>query len=170
MQQPFGSMSMALSTYAGQNKGAGKPRRIREGFRDSLLAMLALAGVMTLIMQLFGENLVGFFIHEQDVIALGGMALKITSLFYLFLGIIYVSRGMLNGIGDAVFSIINWIVEIVGRVGLPLILLQVTSAGVFTIWFTAGITWLLSGIACLMRYMSWRRKTETQKPAGYLES
>ena len=71
VQQPFGSMSMALSTYTGQNKGAGKPERIREGFRDSLLAMLALAGAMTLIMQLFGENLVGLFVHEQDVIALG---------------------------------------------------------------------------------------------------
>jgi putative MATE family efflux protein len=170
VQQPFGSMSMALSTYTGQNKGAGKPERIREGFRDSLLAMLALAGAMTLIMQLFGENLVGLFVHEQDVIALGGKALKITSLFYLFLGIIYVSRGVLNGVGDAVFSIINGIVEIAGRVGLPLLLLKMTSAGVLTIWLTAGVTWVLAGTACLLRYMSWRRKTEIQKPASHSES
>ena len=132
--------------------------------------MLALAGAMTLIMQLFGENLVGLFVHEQDVIALGGKALKITSLFYLFLGIIYVSRGVLNGVGDAVFSIINGIVEIAGRVGLPLLLLKMTSAGVLTIWLTAGVTWVLAGTACLLRYMSWRRKTEIQKPASYSES
>ena len=158
VQQPFGSMSMALSTYAGQNMGAGNTKRIRIGFRDSLLAMAALAGGMTLIMQLFGESLVSLFVSEADVISLGGQALKITSLFYIFLGIIYVSRGVLNGIGDAFFSFINGIVEIAGRVGLPLLLLQWTSAGVWSIWITAGLTWLLAGVSCLLRYFSWRKK------------
>ena len=158
VQQPFGSMSMALSTYSGQNMGAGKTQRIREGFRDSLLAMIAVAGVMTLIMQLYGESLVSLFVQEEDVIALGGQALKITSIFYVFLGIIYVSRGVLNGIGDAVFSFINGIVEIAGRVGLPLLLLSVTSAGVWSIWITAGVTWLLAGVSCVLRYISWRKK------------
>ena len=159
VQQPFGSMSMALSTYSGQNMGAGKTKRIREGFRDSLLAMIAVAGVMTLIMQLSGESLVGLFVQEKDVIALGGKALKITSFFYVFLGIIYVSRGVLNGVGDAVFSFINGIVEIAGRVGLPLLLLSLTSAGVWSIWITAGVTWLLAGLSCILRYISWRKKT-----------
>ena len=163
VQQPFGSMSMALSTYAGQNMGAGKKDRIRLGFRDSLLAMIALAGVMLLIMQLFGENLIGLFVKETDVIALGGRALKITSLFYVFLGVIYVSRGVLNGVGDAMFSFINGIVEIAGRVGLPLLLLSVTSAGVWSIWITAGVTWMLAGVSCVLRYISWRKKSGAAK-------
>ena len=158
VQQPFGSMSMALSTYAGQNIGAGKKDRIRTGYRDSLLAMLAVAGGMTLIMQLAGGTLVGLFVHEQDVIALGSRALGITSIFYVFLGVIYVSRGVLNGVGDAFFSFINGIVEIVGRIGLPLLLLHLTAAGVWSIWITAGVTWLLAGISCVLRYFSWRRK------------
>ena len=159
VQQPFGSMSMALSTYAGQNMGAGRTKRIRLGFRDSLLAMVALASVMTLIMQLSGENLIGLFVQEKDVIALGGQALKITSLFYVFLGIIYVSRGVLNGVGDAMFSFINGIVEIAGRIGLPLLLLGFTAAGVWSIWITAGVTWMLAGLSCILRYASWRKKT-----------
>ena len=165
VQQPFGSMSMALSTYAGQSMGAGKTKRIREGFRDSLVAMIALAGIMTLIMQLWGGNLVSLFVQEKEVIDLGGRALKITSLFYVFLGIIYVSRGVLNGVGDAVFSFINGIVEIAGRIGLPLLLLSVTAAGVWSIWITAGVTWLLAGISCIMRYVSWRKKADKLRPA-----
>ena len=98
------------------------------------------------------------FVHEQDVISLGGRALKITSIFYVFLGIIYVSRGVLNGVGDAVFSFINGIVEIAGRIGLPLLLINFTSAGVMSIWLTAGITWMLAGISCFARYISWRKK------------
>ena len=159
VQQPFGSMSMALSTYAGQNMGAGKIRRIRTGFRDSLLAMIAVAGVMTLTMQLFGGSLVSLFVHEQDVIDLGSRALKITSIFYVFLGVIYVSRGVLNGVGDAFFSFLNGIVEIAGRVGLPLLLLHLTSVGVWSIWITAGVTWMLAGLTCILRYISWRKKT-----------
>ena len=161
VQQPFGSMSMALSTYTGQNMGAGEMKRIRTGFRDSLLSMLALAGIMTLAMQFFGGSLVRLFVHEPDVIELGGKALRITSLFYIFLGIIYVSRGVLNGVGDAFFSFLNGVVEIIGRVGLPLLLLRITSAGVWSIWITAGVTWVLAGISCILRYISWRKKTGT---------
>ena len=66
--------------------------------------------------------------------------------------------------GDAVFSFINGIVEILGRVGLPLLLLSVTAAGVWSIWITAGVTWLLAGISCIIRYVSWRKKTEITTP------
>ena len=165
VQQPFGSMSMALSTYVGQNMGAGQVGRIRQGFRDSLLAMIAVAGVMTLMLQVFGESLVGFFVKEEDVIGLGGRALKITSVFYLFLGVIYVTRGVLNGVGDTFFSFINGIVEIVGRVGLPLLLLRLTDLGVWSIWVTAGVTWLLAGVSCILRYVSWRRNREKPRLA-----
>ena len=158
VQMPFGSMSMALSTYTSQNMGAGKTGRIRAGFRDSLLAMAALAGLMLLVMQLAGGSLVSLFVKETDVISLGGRALKITSLFYVFLGIIYVCRGVLNGVGDAVFSFINGIVEIAGRVGLPLLLLTFTAAGVWSIWITAGVTWMLAGISCVLRYLHWKKK------------
>ena len=161
VQQPFGSMSMALSTYVGHNMGAGNIPRIRIGFRDSLLAMIAVAGAMTLIMQLYGESLVGLFVHEQEVISMGGRALRITSIFYVFLGVIYVSRGVLNGVGDAVFSFINGAVEIVCRVGLPLLLLRLTTAGVWSVWITAGVTWLLAGLSCILRYFSWRKKRES---------
>lgn len=165
VQQPFGSMGMALSTYAGQNKGAGKTDRIQRGLKDGLLAMVAVACLMTLIMQLFGESLVGMFVHEQDVIALGGQALRITSLFYAFLGVIYVTRGVLNGVGDAFFSFVNGAVEIVGRVGLPFLLLHFTAAGVWSIWITAGVTWLLAGASCVLRYLSWKRKQGGAFPA-----
>jgi Na+-driven multidrug efflux pump len=166
VQQPYGSMGMALATYVGHNMGAGKIERIRIGFRDSLLAMIAAAGVMTLIMQFFGESLVSLFVHEQDVILMGSKALRITSVFYVFLGVIYITRGVLNGVGDAIFSFINGAVEIVCRVGLPLLLLRLTSAGVWSIWITAGVTWLIAGFFCVLRYISWRKKQERQTQAG----
>ena len=89
------------------------------------------------------------------VIAMGGKALRITSCFYLFLGLIYVTRGTLNGVGDAFFSFVNGIVEMLGRICLPIILLGYTNIGVWVIWLTAGLTWMLAGVSCVLRYRSW---------------
>ncbi len=158
VQQPFGSLSMALSTYSSQNYGANRKDRIRVGFRDSMMATAVLAGIMFLVMRVWGNNLVGLFVNETEVISLGSRALKITSLFYLFLGTIYATRGVLNGIGDALFAFINGIVEIAGRIGLPVLLSAIPGVGVWAIWYTAGITWMLAGLSCVFRYFSWRRK------------
>lgn len=160
VQQPYGSMSMALSNYAGQNWGAGKAARIREGLRKGFAAVGAFSVLMFVIMQLFGNNLIGMFVKnsDADVIAMGGRALRITSFFYLFLGLIYVTRGTLNGVGDAFFSFVNGVVEMAGRIFLPIIILGYTNIGVWCIWLTAGLTWMLAGISCLMRYRSWLRK------------
>ena len=158
VQQPFGSLSMALSTYSSQNYGASRKDRIRVGFRDSMMATAVLAGVMFLVMRIWRSSLVGLFVNETEVISLGSRALRITSLFYLFLGTIYATRGVLNGIGDALFAFINGIVEIAGRIGLPVLLSAIPGVGVWAIWYTAGITWMLAGLSCVFRYFSWRRK------------
>ena len=158
VQQPFGSLSMALSTFSSQNYGAKRLERIRHGFREDLLATAVLAAAMLLVMRLWGGSLVGLFVNEPEVIELGSRALKVTSFFYLFLGIIYASRGVLNGIGDALFAFINGIVEIAGRIGLPMLLMLIPGIGVMAVWYTAGVTWLLAGLSCVLRYFSWRRK------------
>ncbi len=168
IQQPFGSLGMALSTYAGQNKGAGKLRRIQKGLNDSMLVILVMSCIMTLFMQFNGEVLVGLFVHEADVIELGGQALRITSMFYLFLGTIYATRGVLNGVGDALFSFVNGVVEILGRIGLPFLLVHLSSAGIWSIWITSGVTWMLAGTSCILRYLVWRKKQENMKTASAL--
>ncbi len=153
VQQPYGSLGMALSTHAGQNLGAQKYKRIREGYRKGML----LAGIFSLIMlplvQLFGENLMSLFVKEQEIIVMGAKALKITSIFYFALGTIYVCRGVLNGIGDAGFALINGVVEVIGRIAFPVLLTLFPVIGVWGIWLSAGLTWLLSGVFALIRYL-----------------
>ena len=74
---------------------------------------------------------------------------------------------MLNGVGDALFAFINGIVEVAGRIGLPLLLVLIPGTGVWAVWYTAGITWMLAGVSCLWRYFTWRRKNEgSREKAG----
>ncbi len=159
VHMPFGSMGQALSTYAGQNYGAGKAERIHEGFKQSMAAVSAFAVLLFIGMQIFGYLTVSAFVKDPEVIRLGGRGLKLTSWFYLFLALIYVTRGIQNGVGDAMFAFINGIIEVACRIGLPYLMLSLfPAAGVLLIWWAAGITWMISSAFCLMRYLSWKRR------------
>lgn len=158
IQQPFNSLSMAMSTYTGQNIGAGKLQRVQQGYRRAWLIMLVFTLPVIPLVQVGGEVIMHLFVNEQEVIALGARALKLTSWFYLFLGSIYVSRGLLNGAGDAVFSLINGITEMLGRICFAKPLTLVPAIGVWGVWLATGMTWLLVGVVSLLRYFQGKWK------------
>ena len=70
------------------------------------------------------------------------------------------TRGTLNGVGDALFSFINGVIEMACRILLPIALMRAAGVGVRVIWWTAGLTWAISALACLLRYLSWSRKAK----------
>lgn len=158
VHQPYGSLNAALATYAGQNYGAGRMDRVRLGLKHSF----ALSGAFTLlifaVMQLFGDAIVSMFVSDPEVIRLGSEGLKLTSWFYASLALIYMTRGVLNGVGDALFSLINGGVEVVCRVTMPPLLMLIPAMGVESIWWVTGLTWLVSAVFCLLRYDRWKRK------------
>jgi len=158
LHQPYGTLSAALSTYCGQNLGANEMDRIRWGFRKSLVMMGIFSVVMLPIMQFGSEWIVRLFVDEPQVIYYGAKALRITSWFYLFLGIINMARGILNGVGDALFALINGGVEVVIRIILPVVMTGISIIGVWGIWWSTGLSWLISAAFCVWRYASWKKK------------
>lgn len=157
IHQPYQTLSAALSTFTGQNYGAKKNQRIIIGYRKSLLLMVIFSLIMLPIMQFFGAWITGLFVKDADVIAMGARALQISSYFYVFLGLIYVVRGVLNGVGDAFFALLNGIVEVIGRFVFPIALVQIPLLGVWGIWWAVGAVWFLSGFTAWLRYL-WVKK------------
>ena len=160
VQQPFGSLGTAVSTFAGQNAGAKKLDRVKSGCVKSVMLVAAFSLLMVAVMFAFGENIIRFFTPNAEAIKIGARGLRITSLFYFTLGLIYVFRGMLNGVGDAAFALINGIIEVVGRIGFATILMAIPGVGLWGCWYTNGLTWAITGIGCVIRYMKgrWRKK------------
>lgn len=158
LHQPYGTLSAALSTYCGQNLGAGEMERIRQGFRKSLVIMGIFSLVMLPFMQFCSTGIVSIFVDDPEVIYYGARALEITSWFYLFLGIINMARGILNGVGDALFALINGGVEVVIRIFLPVAMTGIAFIGVWGIWWATGLSWLISALFCVWRYASWKKK------------
>lgn len=158
IHQPYGTLGTALSTYTGQNYGAKKHDRIIEGYKKSMIMMAIFTVLMIPLIQIFGSPINRLFVKEAEVIEMGAKALRITSWFYIFLGVIYVVRGVLNGIGDATFALINGVTEVVGRFVVPVILVAIPLIGVWGIWWSVGIVWFLSGLTAWLRYLYMKKK------------
>ena len=158
LHQPYQTLSAALSTYSGQNLGANNFERIKLGFKKSMIMMGIFSVAMLPAMQLGGEWIVKLFVDDAEVIRYGAQAMKITSWFYIFLGTIYMTRGVLNGVGDAMFALINGVVEVIGRITIPVALTMIPFVGVWGIWWSTGIVWAVSALFCWLRYVSWRKK------------
>ena len=159
IQQPYNSLGMAVSTFAGQNIGAGKEDRVKKGYWTGWKIMAVFSLVMMPTMMFGGEWIMTLFVDEAEVIQLGSQALKMTSWFYLFLGTIYVTRGMLNGVGDANFAFINGIIEVMGRICFAKPLTLIPVVGVWGVWLATAFTWCITGIVSMVRYFQgkWRK-------------
>ena len=160
IHQPYQTLGAALSTYTGQNYGAKKMDRVKMGYHKGLLLMLLFSAMMLPVMQFFGQDIIRIFVSEEPVIEIGAKALQITSWFYVMLGMIYVVRGVLNGLGDAVFAMINGIVEALGRFIVPALLVGLPAFGLWGIWWSVGIVWAASGVTAVMRYWYFKWKIQ----------
>ncbi len=161
IHQPYQTLGAALATYSGQNYGARKTERLVEGYRKSLLIMLIFTILMMPILQIFGEQITGLFVKEKDVIEMGAEAIRITSWFYIFLGVIYVVRGVLNGVGDAFFALFNGVIEVIGRFTVPVLLTMIPVIGLWGIWWSVGVVWFISGFTAWLRYVWYKKKKKT---------
>lgn len=158
IHQPYQTLSAALSTFTGQNFGAKKQERMTQGYHKAMNLMVVFTILMLIVMQIFGRQITAIFVNEEDVISMGALSLRITSVFYIFLGLIYIVRGYMNGIGDAFFALLNGIVEVIGRFTVPVFLTMIPFIGVWGIWWSVGIVWGLSGLSALARYVYVRKK------------
>lgn len=152
IHQPYTTLGASLATFCGQNFGARKNDRVYLGYIKGLLIMAVLTTVMIIVMQFFGEGITSLFVTDPKVVSLGGMGLRITSLFYPALGLIYVVRGVLTGVGDAFFALFNGIVEVIGRFTLPILMTKYMGMGETGIWVSAGVVWVVSGVSAWWRY------------------
>ena len=154
VQQPYGSLGTALTSYCGQNMGARKYDRVRKGFNQATLIVLIFSLIMLPIFYIFGFNIVSLFVRDEGIesIRIGTQAVRITSLFYFALGMIYVPRAVLNGCGDTKFAMINGVTEVACRLIYAPIFTSIPFLGYWGIWVTTGATWLTTGIVCVIRY------------------
>jgi len=146
----------AMSSYTGQNLGAGRFDRIRSGVRTGvvlgLVTGLAVGGVMILI----GRFVVGLFISSEDPavvqnavsVAYEYLVVMCIPLFILYL--LYVYRAALQGSGDTVTPFLSAVMELVVRIAVVHTL--PAAFGSLGIFLAEPLAWLSGDVILLPAY------------------
>lgn len=113
---PLNSFGLTMATYAAQNYGAGKIGRIRTGVHRCVAMSLGYTVFITMIVVFAGTPLVRLFVDDApEVIAMAGEYLRLTSLLYWALSLLFILRYTLQGLGQGVVPTIAGIMELIMR-------------------------------------------------------
>ena len=96
---PAISFGMALTTFVGQNLGAGKPDRMQRGAKFGILASMITVEIAGIFLFIFAKPLISLFDSNPDVISYGVQMARTNSLFYMFLAGAHAMAGALRGAG-----------------------------------------------------------------------
>ena len=159
-QQPLFGIATAQATFAGQNTGAGRPDRLRQGLRATFGLILAYSAALLVVFWFGGSLLMRMFVDEPEIIAIGAVGIRISGCFFLALGAIQMFRNMLNGVGDASYALFNGVVEIGSRVILVFALSSIPAVSQWSIWLANGLAWVVTSAFAFVRYRTggWKRK------------
>ena len=128
---PNSVLGSAMTTYCGQNYGARRFDRIRQGIRASLIIAAVWAVVVFLICHTIEGKLIQFVASttNPDVIYWGSTYLKVDMSFIVICGVIVILRNSMQGFGDRVIPVFSSCIELAGKI---------IFAFVFAYW---GIIW-----------------------------
>ena len=112
------SLGLAVSMYAAQNLGGRRPDRIRKGVMQAMWIAVAASIVIGALLITFSVPMVRLFIGEgsDEVVDLAHLMLVINGFSYWALGLVFVVRGALQGLGHTLIPTVTGIVELTMRV------------------------------------------------------
>lgn len=150
--QFFPALGMGISTFAGQNLGAGNIERIRKGFRTSFLIMCAGALITFAVAMLGAEGFSYIFMDRNTtsptIISMAVQYVHTVAWFFIPLGMIFIYRTGCQGLGSGTIPMISSIAELVMRAiaafTLPIAL------GYTGICFASPVAWI--GAAAILPF------------------
>ena len=149
---PVTSFTMALTTFVGQNLGAGLHDRAKQGSRFGIIASVVIAELIGVTMYLLAPQLVTFFSPTPDVIALGTRQMRTTALFFCLLAYSHAVASICRGAGKAfvpmVIMLLFWCVV---RIAYITIVMGIVHE-IQYIYMAYPITWSLSSIVYFLYY------------------
>ena len=99
---PVMSFSMAVTTFAGQNYGAGNYDRVKKGMYVTLAMGFVYTVLTGALLLTFDDQIMGMFSRDAEVITCGKLAMKYFCPFYFILSILHGLSGALRGVGKSI--------------------------------------------------------------------
>lgn len=165
---PAMSLSVGLSSFVGQNLGANKPERVKKGYYASLLMGATVSILTTIIVLLFGKQMMSIFSTDVNVINIGAGYLKVVGSFYILFAFMYITSGVLRGAGDTFvpmfFTLCSlWLIRI------PLATILSKHYGIVGVWWSMPCAWAVGLLLAQVYYSMGRwKKMLVVKPKDFV--
>lgn len=167
VMMPAFSFGSAMTTFAGQNIGAGRIDRVQDGAKRGTLVAMATSAVITLLILVFGKYLMALFTNTEELIEQSYHMMMILGVGYIAMEITQCLQGIMRGAGDTMSPMWMSMITTVGiRVPLAYLMTWMTRSpenpqGQFYMMFVSLlITWLIGATMTLVVFKAgkWRKK------------
>jgi putative MATE family efflux protein len=167
---PGMNFGAALSTFVGQNLGANKPHRVKQGLRATLRMSGALALTTSLAVIIFRRSLMGLFTSDAAVIDIGAEYLMIVSSFYIFFSTMFVIGGVMRGAGDTIVPMFITLFSL-WAIRIPAAWIMSRYWGVDGIWWSIPVAWFIGMVLSYLYYLkgNWKSKVVVKNRTEVVE-
>lgn len=157
------AMAQSITTFAGQNYGAGKYDRLKKGVRVSVGMTAAFTALISLVMFLLARPLLTIFTPDSDVLEVGVVMVRFLCPTYITYILVELLPGAIRGAGK---SLVPMLISVFGVCGLRLLWLFTVVPlhhTIQTVTLSYPITWSVTSVA-IFCYYRWGRWLERRTP------
>ena len=149
---PVNCFTQALSTFVGQNLGAGQHKRVKKGVAFGVICSCVMAQVIGTLCYLFAPQLIGFFSETKGAISFGVEHMRTICIFYFLLAFSHCIASVLRGAGKATVPMFTMLAcWCLFRVTYITIAVKYVNK-LTTVSWAYPITWTLSSIIFLVYF------------------
>ena len=156
---PAKSFGITMTTYVGQNLGAGQYQRIRRGVKSCAVVALGITLGLSTVILAFTEQCVSLFSPVSEVINVGKDMLRVMTPLFWVMALREILLGTLRGCGRNFFPTV---LSLAGMVGVRQAFLAVTMHWKFTvenIYYCYPVAWIATLLLLVIYYLTVRKVT-----------
>ncbi|WP_295582223.1 MATE family efflux transporter [uncultured Oscillibacter sp.] len=155
---PVQSLSNAVTAFVGQNIGARRLDRARQGIRVTVAASVVWSVAMLVLIPL-APALVGVFSDTPTVVRAGAVYLRCVMPFYIPFSVMFCLNNAMRGAGDSVFPMVNVVLSLI-LLRVPMVYWLANRYGPDYMYYGIGIGWILGCALSVGYYCSgrWKRR------------
>ena len=166
VMQPSVSFGVTIATYAGQNLGAKRLDRIKNGIKIMNKISVITSLIAGAVLVLFGKYFVMLFIENPsvEIITYAQRVLNYSAVFFIPLGFIFVYRNVLQGMGESFVPMMAGVAELVARSIVAFTLPKFI--GFTGICLADPVAWIAAALPLMITYYKKMKKIEMENIEG----
>lgn len=150
---PITSFAMSMTTFIGQNLGAKKYDRAKEGAKFGIITSIILAEIIGVLFFILAPQLISLFNGEPEVVQFGTSQSRTIALFYFLLSFSHCIAGILRGAGKAIVPmfvmLLCWCIIRVTYITITTHFIPMIQV----VFWAYPLTWFLSSMIFLIYYL-----------------